>query len=672
MLPILVSALLAVLAPSRGAEQSANTSSQSRSSNNALLTDTRLSQPVSIELASEPLSIVVRQLSQQARVSLEVDAELASHRACLYALNRPLQEVMVHLAQAFDARWQAIASKEQASTYRLVPNQKRADWLRQQAKRRQEHSLRQLQRLRKALHRVQTEMNQPVSYDDNDDDDTGGVPRWYIQTVRQQNRFWIGLLSQLRDSEWQRLAAGETLFFSSRDEPCLNWNLFQEWLQFEKEAAHSELEFLSVPPQMGAPYTDERKEYLFAFSERATQIDEVRVALCWRPAEDDEEESRLKIYIGCFVQGQLIYASELSDWKMFWEETEVETSEPEPEPSVPPLPQSLMDKALPPFELPSLDQDWFSVAGKALLHAARVSQVPLAAELYPLEMEILLPIKHKGETDHAIKRWADLAQVLAYSQISVKVSSEGWIVIGAGRRMEWRQRDVPPDRIRRWFYKPNRRGRITLQDWMEMVAMHESLPSLLYSSLSILGEKYDLVVDVEREGYKPIRAYLPFERAHRGLLLACASLYQPLSVKNGAMLIARLTPAQRQALVSGNTVHFDTLSPAAQNAFLELLSLYSPAELPFFWLSPARQQTEAATGSIRLITETRWEPGYRYPPALLNSIDTLQKLWEWAARQDHERLQTYLVERAYKVQRCSLELRLGNKTRYIPILTVYP
>ncbi|GIV08205.1 MAG: hypothetical protein KatS3mg019_0296 [Fimbriimonadales bacterium] len=67
--------------------------------------DARLEQRVSLRLGATPLKTLLKNLSQQTGVSLRVEGAIGEHRAFVRWTNRPLNEAMRTLAEAFGFKW---------------------------------------------------------------------------------------------------------------------------------------------------------------------------------------------------------------------------------------------------------------------------------------------------------------------------------------------------------------------------------------------------------------------------------------------------------------------------------------------------------------------------------------------------------------------------------------
>jgi hypothetical protein len=83
--------------------------------------DERLQQTLTVRAVGMPLRDLCLQLSQRTKVALKVDPSAQEYRACVYAKEKPLVEVMQHLAEAFGFQWQREKpSDEEPYQYRLV------------------------------------------------------------------------------------------------------------------------------------------------------------------------------------------------------------------------------------------------------------------------------------------------------------------------------------------------------------------------------------------------------------------------------------------------------------------------------------------------------------------------------------------------------------------------
>jgi hypothetical protein len=83
--------------------------------------DERLNQKLTVRAVGTPLRDLCLQLSQRTKVALKVEPSVQEYRACVYAKEKPLVEVMQHLAEAFGFQWQREKpSDEEPYQYRLV------------------------------------------------------------------------------------------------------------------------------------------------------------------------------------------------------------------------------------------------------------------------------------------------------------------------------------------------------------------------------------------------------------------------------------------------------------------------------------------------------------------------------------------------------------------------
>jgi hypothetical protein len=72
--------------------------------------DARLAKRVTMRMAKSPLAKIAAALQRQTGVRLEAMGEVADEPAILFAFDRPLKDVMVHLALLFDYRWDRLAT----------------------------------------------------------------------------------------------------------------------------------------------------------------------------------------------------------------------------------------------------------------------------------------------------------------------------------------------------------------------------------------------------------------------------------------------------------------------------------------------------------------------------------------------------------------------------------
>ena len=179
--------------------------------------DERLNQKLTVRAVGTPLRDLCLQLSQRTKVALKVEPSVQEYRACVYAKEKPLVEVMHHLAEAFGSQWRREKpAEEEPYQYRFVAPPRKTPETPPDA----------LERFRReVLPKVCEQLQIPieerfqrlVQYADQGRAITEEERRLLEPLFRSVDRFnlaaWYALC-QMGESEWRRLANGEALFFA--------------------------------------------------------------------------------------------------------------------------------------------------------------------------------------------------------------------------------------------------------------------------------------------------------------------------------------------------------------------------------------------------------------------------------------------------------------------------
>ncbi|MFN7161951.1 MAG: hypothetical protein ACK4NB_02710 [Fimbriimonadales bacterium] len=574
-----------------------------------LQADSRLNQRLTLYEAGTPLSQLFHRIENQTSVVLRAAKELAPRRAILYAPERCLREIMTHLATAFGAEWRTDGGEPPA--YTLVPLPTPS----------QPRSRRTAQNLREQIQSLYT----PEAYSLSDElDDALQAELFAIESER---RAPLQLLAHLNEAELNTLRAGKTLEFSSRTDPRFNPRWLMQWKTRLKEDLSYLVEVYSSPKgdMKLADY------YASVLGEAFDASDEIRLRLTWDP-----ETGALECALGLFYQGQLVYGETFKSNapEQLPEGYEDDTGTAHIPPNHPwarvvfpdDLQESFDEEGNPqrrpvradetlvrPLSAPPLEGDWFNGATQRILQVAKASGKPFAAEFY-----------WNPTLDLSQNRITDFVRALAAAGYKW-LSAGDWVIMCSKDRTTARWRDVPPDALARWFFKPYRRGILTVDNLVEIGDYaHAWADYSLYEYLVQYGVAHRLVYEGELpHPYILQDQLLGLPQLHHGLLYALASL-EP-SEPGVLEAWSALSPSQRRALAHGQAIPLAALSPKARQAIYALWGSGDPARTPAFWSNTIPQ------GNLSL--HSREEPLslFQLPSdkaRAANTIETALQIWD--------------------------------------------
>lgn len=613
-----------------------------------LQADSRLDQKLTLREAGTPLSRLFQQIEKQTSVALHADKELAQRRAILYAPERNLREVMTSLATAFEAEWQADESRPPRYTLRPLPLQRATN--------------QRVQNLRERLRSLYQpdELALPDEIDE--------TARVHFLSAESQRRAPLRFLERLTEIELNALRAGKTLEFSSRADPRFD----PQWLTQWKARLHDEISYLAEA--LSTPKGDmELAEYYGGVLGKAFDVsDEIRLRLSFDPATGE-----LACALGLFHNGALVYGeTHTSDEsKSTPEGYEDESGNARMPPKHPwaavvfpdDLQESVDEAGNPirrplrageslarPPDAPPLDGDWFARNALWILQVAEASGKPFAAEFY-----------WKPDFSPSFYSIASFVRDLAVAGYEW-LSADDWVIMRHRDRAAARQGDVPPDALARWFFKPHRRGVLTVHDLAEMGDHAQAgLGYALFEYLAQYGMAHGLVYNGELPApYILQNQLLGLPQLHHGLLYALASIKPFYERPEAFDAWVALSASQRRALANGQPIPLTALSPKARRAVYALWGLGDPARTPAFWSDAAPQ------GSLSL--QSRDEPIYlfRLPSTKARNakdIETALRIWDEldkAVGYEHEKtVEQGLLREVCCVRSWRLRVVLGEQPR---------
>jgi hypothetical protein len=610
--------------------------------------DARLQQPIKLSVAGVPLRDLFQRIQKQTGVSLQVDAALADCAAIVYVPNRPLREWMVHLATAFHAEWRADGSHP--PTYTLHPLPLAGETPREKLTR---------ERLKNLPRRLQLLYEPPVEEPVDDEDHQRAIEVY--QSGFRKERLPLRLLGQLTPAEIDALRAGKTLEFSSRTDPRFDPSWLTEWKLWLENA----IGYLAEVNQ--SPKGDAILGEYYASVRGVRRGDEVRLRVSCDP-----ETAAIQCAVGIFAQGELIYGESFTldeeppepegfSWHDFslvlpkdhpWRGLEFEPFDAD---DAERSSQSPVRRVRLPA-LPSLDSDWFAYEAAVILRIAQAAGKPFIAEY--------------GWTLRSLDKVYGLPSFvyrLAASGYEWQVQKD-WVIMRYRDPREARPRCIPKRALRQWFFKPNQRGVLTIHDLLS-VARYVPDAADLYIPLAAFGINHRVVFEGELPyPYVVITDLLALPQTHHGLLYAVSSL-EPLYERPEAFqVLVALTDAQRRALLAGQTIPLESLSPRALGAVLDLAYFRDRARAPAFW------QNAPPKGTLRLISReqpVQWLTLPRNYAAKAHSIDSAKEAWSEIREQlgyDPDALYRNYGANLCCLRQWQLEVTLGGLSQAFTLL----
>ncbi len=591
--------------------------------------DQRLKQKVSLRVPSIPLHNLMRQLSTTTGVSLRADDTIREHRLVIYAPDQPLHLVMTHIAQAFGYQWKRIDYEDGPPTYRLVdPEPQRAkqpdwEWLRK------EFVPRVCQEFQKPIEaRLERLSRLKQSPNDVDLDDIDGVLAFTMSVERNFPAYRA--LCLLDDRGWARLQNGEMLFFNTRD-GSFPTEATHEW----KTLVERELTSIDFAKAGFEGESEALRRGLEATIQWVQSAVEMRVWLWYDPHQKellgwysvfDSDGRNVRDFVAVWNNSNH-YEPILSQRFSLKEET------PKSRANVSFPTHPAYDRKLERYRPPNLHSDWFSWLGELMIQMAEVSNICLVSEYYPLDVLTMGVEGEQSLTDRPIS-WSLLYEILRKNWYHASLSESGWLVVSHRMRNPARLEDIPQATVERWFYKPNYRGILTLEDYAELSNRDTSRLYTLYLFLTRYIEAYD----IPSEDY----FILDTDYLHGGVLFAQSSLAtlsqssQPyceleqddlnklLEVRHALNLYASLTPTQRAILRRGGEIAFNELNYTQQVSFLRAVSDGNIVTLNELWHPIEQRQQVFQTARLRLVSRTCERDGYRLRPSERERIKTIK------------------------------------------------
>ncbi len=643
--------------------------------------DERLNRPLSLRIVGLPLHRALRQMTDRTGVVLRVDDSLREYRVVLSAPDQPLHLVMEHLAQAFGYEWKRIDYEDEPPVYRLIdPNPTSAktdpdwEWFR-----------------REFLPRVCQQLQTPIG----ERIETGYAqlkPESELRDMLSRMVIYAGIgdetpaywaLCQLSDAEWARLQRGEILFFST-GKGTLPPQALDEWKAIAEDDLRRDYEFSL---EFGAYNPQELKESHERKLSHAKSAQELRVYLWY-----DSREKELRAWeVALNSEGQDVKQlagvglmtgnSRILDTRRPERETVRFYDDPEVQALLEPtFPKHRgYEKKLERYRYPGPEGDWFSWLAELMVQMARTSNICLVAEYYPFE-EGSLYVDWSSKIPRMPYDWARFYRLLHDAGYRAVLTEQEWLVLSHRNRDRARQNDLPQPVVERWFYKPNYRGILTLEECAEVA----NLPEIVRLGMVMHLQEFFTLDGVGYEAFYPTE----IEHLHGGVGYAnktltaletffsvCPSENQRTDVrtpKYALRLFGQLSPAQRALLRRGGALPFLALDFYQQVLFLQAISGGDLLTIEALWLPPEAQQEVFRGASVRLMADECERRGVRLADSEKERIRTVRDWFTNRASIFPERSQVKVEPITVRHRVWRFEFSWDGQVYRIPFTMPYP
>jgi len=541
----------------------------------------RFAASVTVYEPASPLGELLKGLFARTGISLRVDRRVASYRGCVVAKEKPLEQVLLQLAEAFGFQWRRETKKDGSAVYVLY-----------QTLRSQQAELAEIKEIRELNERILRDMLQQLpALTQGKDFETirpAMVEKW--ERVREQSepaepmsreeavrflsqRFadelidwdlWTvaHLLRQLSPDAWDRLRAGEFLSFSSQQS---NSPVRTDALEWWRKQELAEVAFAKQRP----PTADLTPEDIAWRENRARSADEMSITLFMDP-DTGRLTSKLAVR-----GGQKSWTRLGKEWPVLSDlQLALAIQRYTLGSKLPALPdEPLLRK---PLVLPTDEvstQDVFNILGYQLAQVAKANDIPLVAELYPF-----YPPARRGPIPLNVQSWQQIHSQVAPLGYRIRTQDD-WVLVSHNDRAFARFYDIPQARLRRWFYKPRAWGLLNLDDCAEIAF-------LLKDQIEALSRRLNYKTQDGRIKWWSLGAN------NRAL----TAIPGDPTVRYALRMYALLTPPQRQTLLQGGALPLSSLAMAQRQSMdrlVEVLQALHPEEAASLQLDDSGAPEEA-------------------------------------------------------------------------------
>lgn len=644
-------------------------------------TDPRLNKTVSLRIASLPLKEVASVLREKTGIVFTVEPTIGEYRACLYVPARPLHEVMAHLAEAFGYRWERVEQENRPPAYRLIdsnpPTSRRSP-----KERVQEFREKILPKLCELLKKPTQERMETAQRLAESAPSPGTLEEWQKVLVIAASVDTTGspyVYCAMTDDHWNRILRGETLLFGTKRGILLPQNALSDWIAISTERARMSYEFFSGED---SATNKQFLEKLQAFQQALPKADELRVLFRY-----NSETDKFEMQVAVLAEGKNVLTrwdldSRLPAAVFIMPKGKEESINEEPPASLPDRPA--FKKQLTEYREVLPTEDWFSWLGNLLVQMAEASGVPLVAEIYPFQPRTLY--RWADEASRPSISWQKVGGLLHAWDYRLVFPDDQWVVVQSRVRDRAREEDIPQSRLARWFFKPNRRGQLTLDDCAEIATLNPTQIDKLFFYLlgfSVLAfgnyiERPPIIVD-------PDLLHL-----HGGLSWAQNTLENffsdyctppfvqgeqhqdyPSGLRWTLKLYASLPSSLRFQLQRGATIPFSALTPQQQQTFLMIWSLDKggPLMVESLW-DTSGSLVGPDEGGLSLVFRERMKRNETVSRELKLRWNSVAEARQWY-RTDPEK-HDHLQVMQYPIAEWVFQLHWQGQTRSVVLPLEYP
>lgn len=628
--------------------------------------DPRLRQRVNLRYASMPLVDLTAQLTQKTGVRVEADSAIREHRACLYAPNRPLHETLERLAEVFGYQWRRVEQPERPPRYVLYdPNPPQGA-----PSNAAQETIEQLKRLLpEVCALLQTPIEQRMEEAIRYAEERGDEPRRYENEEQAMRSFkiyagvspqsigaWYALCN-FTERDWQRLQSGERILLSSKRTPALQ-SAIRDWTTVATEQVREKYE------QLGTEEHDQWSQEWALAQQQFPKADEMRLSLRLDPKTGKLYAATL-VFAGNENIVPYSFNNKGVEWEVYFPRDFKAYLQPLREAwQLPNHPA--FQKTPVPFKEPGPEDDWFSWLGELLTQAAEASGLPLAAEVYPFSVDSY-ELYQWGEFFPKQYDWQTIARLLREWRYRLSLKGD-WIQIVHDNREYARSMEIPQPQLARWFYKPNRRGVLSLEELAEFATLEAGKRDSLYMHIQSYTMRQERLVpwfeNARLSDVSELCGGLPYAQ---GTLVR---IHSDDTVENVVMrLYARLSVQQRALLRRGGEIPLLSLDSESQELFLTAFAGGSLLLFSDFWLPEPVLHGRAQTAALRLTSTLEHRPGIAVPETIRRR-NNREELIQWLLNPENRRKHWTLNREQRRIWR--FILRWGEQEKTVDIPMWYP
>lgn len=603
-------------------------------------TDERLTKTYSFFFPPTPLSDLLQAISRQTGVSLRTERWVAPHRAILVTHEKPLQETLNKLAEAFGYTWRKVKRKDALPEYVLYEPAQAMSQQQAEVKNLRQTYLRLLREavsgwsqypitdLRKAREEVLTAVQQ--LHAKGQKGRNPALAQRAIRTAMQAEltETWATwtlavMLARLAPQQWNALERGEVFLMDTRrtDAPLPPDVL--ELFRWEGEADIKQQQKV-FPEAEGEQFRQEQVR-------RYRTADSATICFALHPVS-----GRLYYDTAVLTGNEMVIYGGRAATSPLWEIAKALQDLASDAESPPPYDEELVKRLSAKTPRPvSLELSAaMDVTGNILALYARENRVDLVAEWYPYlpreggdagesrtetfrvvgmgeGIRIQAPSRDLEAGEVAFGGVKILAHALDWRTVQSSLrenryllrDSEGWAVVTQQLRSLCRQCEIPETSIRKWFLKPREQGMPDVGDLLEIAELQPE-------QIERLERKRQNLPDASKQ------------------FIALNSLASNPATQAVFLALGSVSPAQRQSMWNGAAIPIPLLSPPAQRYLLFAVRWAAPRGIVG---SPER-----SSFAVRLEETVREEPDMaRFSEELLRSLRN-DSPEEWLRRQPED------------------------------------